>query len=147
MADYVYIMANPSTKRVETQSGVWTPLHEGQVALLESDERHPYDKLAGERRVFCKAGGPPVLAFQTEEVTQKILEKQIVIVSKDKAEKMITDWKAAQEAKRAAATAEPLDEDIAEDELDALTPAKSSRKGKKADKTADDADDESETEE
>lgn len=132
MADFVYIMANPSKKRVENANGVFTPLREGQVALLEADERHPYDRLARQRRVFCKAGGPPVLAFQTEGVQQKLLEKQIIIVGKAEAEQLITQWEVDRRDRRIAATRNPSDDEIAENELDALRDEKPKRRTKKA---------------
>jgi hypothetical protein len=63
-----------------------------------------------------------------------LLEKQIVVVSKDKAEGLIEEWEAKQAEKRAAATRNPTDDQIAEDELEALadSPVPKRRSSKKA---------------
>jgi len=133
--EYIYVMANPRTTRMDTNNGVFLPLESGQCALLEQDEEHPYDPKAGVHRVFVVAGRPPVLAAQTAAVQQRLLEKQIIIVQKDKAEKMIADHKKDVAAARAAATAQPTDDQIAEDEYEAAI-SSTSPQARKARRTA-----------
>jgi hypothetical protein len=136
--EYIYVMANPRTTRMDTNNGVFLPLSPGQCALLEEDEEHPYDAKAGVHRVFVVAGRPPVLAAQTGAVQQRLLEKQIIIVQRDKAEKMIADYKSEQQAARAARVAQPRSDQIAEDEYEASisSPSPQARKASRAAKRA-----------
>jgi hypothetical protein len=84
--------------------------------LLEEDEEHPFDPKAGVHRAFVVAGRPPVLAAQTAQVQQRLLEKQIIIVQKAQAETMIAEFDAKRKAAYADATAKPTDDQIYEDE-------------------------------
>ena len=133
MSEYVYVMANPSRTRRDGTMGTFTPLSDGQIALLEEDDAHPYNPLTRNRQVLVVAGGPPQLVGQTAAVAERVSQKQIVIVAKDKAEKMIAEWEQNREEERAALEAAPSEDQIANDQVEA---AESEGKRQSARKTA-----------
>jgi hypothetical protein len=79
--DRVFVMANPAGRR-ETPQGVFAPLSKGQVALIEEHPNHPFDPMVGEHRVFIVQGDPPCEAYLSEGVTEKLVQNQLVQMSR-----------------------------------------------------------------
>lgn len=80
--DMIFVMANPKKKRQETPQGVFSPLSPGQVALIEEHPDHPFSGVAGVNRVFIVQGNPPCEAALTEAVQEKLLQGQLVQLSR-----------------------------------------------------------------
>jgi hypothetical protein len=83
--DRIFVMANPAKTRKENATGVFKPLRAGQVALIEEHPFHPYDEVAGVNRVFIVQGDPPCEAYLSEAVQEKLLQNQLVQMSKSDA--------------------------------------------------------------
>lgn len=79
--DRIFVMANPRGRQ-ETPQGVFTPLSPGQVALIEEHPDHPADPVTGVHRVFIVQGDPPCEAAVTTAVSEKLVQNQLVSMSR-----------------------------------------------------------------
>lgn len=144
MPDLIFVMANPRKTRMENTTGVFSPLTKGQVALIEEHPNHPYDPGVKENRVFIVQGDPPCEAYLSEGVQEKLLQNQLVQISRADA---LVKYRSMTGNDYPGTTPTPEPE-VDEDEEVELTPAekrKATLAAKRADADADaDADAESE---